>query len=104
MPQIFHRSTNILSRVSIFGFVIFAGGLLGLLGALDRSSYNTGTFVALEQPDLAPPHAHAEPGDEMSMFPPHEYPGYAWGMTIDLNACTGWSPNRQAVQVIDLAV
>ena len=41
------------------------------------------------RPDLAPPHAHPEPGDEMSMFPPHDYPGYAWGMAIDLNACTG---------------
>ena len=50
MPQIFHRSTNILSRVSIFGFVIFAGSLLGLVGALDRSSYATGAFQALEQP------------------------------------------------------
>jgi Fe-S-cluster-containing dehydrogenase component/anaerobic selenocysteine-containing dehydrogenase len=24
-----------------------------------------------------------------SMWPKHEYPGYRWGMTIDLNACTG---------------
>ena len=50
MPQIFHRSTNILSRVSIFGSVIFAGGLLWLISALDRSSYNTGAYVAVEQP------------------------------------------------------
>ncbi|MBI4419155.1 MAG: TAT-variant-translocated molybdopterin oxidoreductase, partial [Ignavibacteriales bacterium] len=24
-----------------------------------------------------------------SLYPPHEYDGYAWGMSIDLNACTG---------------
>ena len=26
---------------------------------------------------------------EMSMYPDYEYTGYAWGMTIDLNACIG---------------
>jgi hypothetical protein len=50
MPQIFHRSTNVLSKLSIFGGVFFAGGLLALLAAFDRSSYNTGAYVALEQP------------------------------------------------------
>jgi molybdopterin-containing oxidoreductase family iron-sulfur binding subunit len=32
---------------------------------------------------------HHEPGPELSLFPPHEYKGYAWGMAIDLNSCTG---------------
>jgi hypothetical protein len=50
MPQVFHRSTNVLSRLSIFGFVFFAGGLLWLFAALDRSSYNTGVKVAYDQP------------------------------------------------------
>ncbi|HTK82508.1 MAG TPA: TAT-variant-translocated molybdopterin oxidoreductase [Bacteroidota bacterium] len=29
------------------------------------------------------------PTASQSLYPPKEYPGYAWGMTIDLNACTG---------------
>ncbi len=32
--------------------------------------------------------APEEPGD-VSMYPPHRYEGYAWGMAIDLSACTG---------------
>ena len=50
MPQIFHRSTNVLSRVSIFGSVFIAGGVLSLVAVLDRSSYNTGAYLAREQP------------------------------------------------------
>ncbi len=30
-----------------------------------------------------------EPGPEMSLYPPFEYNGYAWGMAVDLNACIG---------------
>jgi Fe-S-cluster-containing dehydrogenase component len=33
-------------------------------------------------------HGHGEE-HEASLFPPHPYEGYAWGMAIDLNACTG---------------
>jgi len=50
MPQIFHRSTNTLSRVSIFGAVAFIGlGLWGML-TVNRSSYVTQQRVAVEQP------------------------------------------------------
>ena len=50
MPQIFHRSTNTLSRLSIFGaaFVV-GGGLYGLVEA-NRSSYVANVGVAREQP------------------------------------------------------
>jgi len=50
MPQIFHRSTNTLSRLSIFGAVFVVAGGLWLLAALNRSSYVTQAFVAREQP------------------------------------------------------
>ncbi len=50
MAQIFHRSTNTLSKVSIFGGVFIAAGAIGLFAMLDRSSYNTGEGVVLAQP------------------------------------------------------
>ncbi len=31
------------------------------------------------------------PGKMLSMYPAYEYNGYKWGMSIDLNACTGCS-------------
>ncbi len=34
-------------------------------------------------------HHYAGHGDVISLFPPHEYTGYAWGMTIDTNVCNG---------------
>lgn len=50
MAQIFHRSTNTLSRVSIFGAAFFAAGLLWLLAVINRSGYVTNQNVAREQP------------------------------------------------------
>jgi len=50
MPQIFHRSTNTLSRLSIFGAIFVVSGGLWLLAALNRSSYVTQAFVARQQP------------------------------------------------------
>ncbi len=50
MSQIFHRSTNTLARVSIFGGIFFVAALIGLFAHLDRSSYNTGKGVVLAQP------------------------------------------------------
>jgi molybdopterin-containing oxidoreductase family iron-sulfur binding subunit len=40
-----------------------------------------------EHPEFA--REHAEPGPEMSLYPGFGYDGYAWGMTVDLSACTG---------------
>jgi hypothetical protein len=50
MAQIFHPSTNTISRVSIFGAVFILAGLLWTLAALMRSSYVTQVDVALDQP------------------------------------------------------
>jgi len=50
MPQIFHRSTNTLSRVSIFGAIFIVGGLAWVVTGIHRSSYGTGVAVARQQP------------------------------------------------------
>jgi len=50
MTQIFHRSTNTLARVSIFGAVFFIAALLTVFAILDRSAYNTGQNIILKQP------------------------------------------------------
>jgi hypothetical protein len=50
MSQIFHRSANTISRVSIFGAVFVVAALLGLLDEINRSSWVTEAHVAREQP------------------------------------------------------
>lgn len=42
----------------------------------------------LADPTFAKELGHTPTPDE-SLYPPYKYDGYAWGMTIDLNACTG---------------
>jgi len=41
-----------------------------------------------EHPDFVHKMAHDPPKD-LTLYPEHKYEGYAWGMTIDLNACIG---------------
>jgi hypothetical protein len=50
MSQIFHRSTNTIARVSIFGTLFAVAGLLWLLAAINRSPWVTDAKVAREQP------------------------------------------------------
>jgi cytochrome c7-like protein len=50
VSQIFHRSTNTLSRVTIYAAVFLAAGLLFVAAALDRSPYNTRQDIVLKQP------------------------------------------------------
>jgi hypothetical protein len=50
MAQIFHPSTNTVSKVTIFGAVFLIGGLLWLLAELNRSSYVTQANVVRPQP------------------------------------------------------
>ena len=50
MSQIFHRSTNTISRLSIFGAIFFLAGALVLLEEINRSSWVTQAHIAREQP------------------------------------------------------
>jgi hypothetical protein len=50
MPQIFRRSANTLSKVSIFGLLALVGGLILLAIVLARSSYVTRQHIFVEQP------------------------------------------------------
>jgi hypothetical protein len=50
MPQIFHRSTNTISRFSIFGVLFLLVGSLWLVAAINRSAYITEQDVVREQP------------------------------------------------------
>lgn len=57
MPQIFHPSMNTLSRVSIFGALIFLALLGWILSVVYRSSYATQVDVVRDQP-VAFSHEH----------------------------------------------
>jgi hypothetical protein len=50
MPQIFHRSANTLSKVSLFGVLALVGSLILLAMVLGRSSYVTRQNEYVEQP------------------------------------------------------
>ena len=50
MAQIFHRSTNTISRVSLFGGIAIIAILVATLAAINRSSYVTEVGVARSQP------------------------------------------------------
>jgi hypothetical protein len=69
MSQIFHRSTNTLSRLSIFGGLIIFGLTLWIVVAVNRSGYVTQAGIAREQP-IQFSHAH-----------------HAGGMGIDCRYC-----------------
>ena len=50
MPQIFRRSANTLSKVSLFGLLSLVGGLILLAMVIGRSSYVTRANEYVEQP------------------------------------------------------
>ncbi len=50
LPQIFHRSTNTLSRLSLFSALFLVALFLSVLAEIERSSYITEADVVREQP------------------------------------------------------
>jgi hypothetical protein len=57
MPQIFHRSFNTISKVTIFGAVFIVAGLCWFAAIFYRSSYVTESHLAFVQP-VPFSHAH----------------------------------------------
>src|SRR5262249_27384643 len=57
MSQIFHRYTNIYSRLSILAIVAFVGLLGGVMAMLNWSAYNTNQNAFVEHP-IQLCHAH----------------------------------------------
>ncbi len=55
----------------------------------DRHIVRTSTLEEYKKDPRAVHHGAHVPHDETTMYPPWEYKGYAWGMTIDMNACIG---------------
>jgi hypothetical protein len=64
MPQIFHRSFNTLSKVSIFGAAFFLAGVGWLLNVLYRSPYITDADHAYVQPV---PFSHAHHAGQLAI-------------------------------------
>jgi hypothetical protein len=50
VAQIFHPSTNTLSKLSIFGAIFIIAGIIWVVAQINRSSYATQAFVARPQP------------------------------------------------------
>jgi hypothetical protein len=50
MSQLFHRHTNIYSRLSILALLVFGGALGAALAAVNWSDYNTNRNQFIEQP------------------------------------------------------
>ena len=50
MAQIFHPSTNTLSKLSIFGAIFILAGIIWVVVQMNRSSYVTQAYVARPQP------------------------------------------------------
>ena len=57
MSQIFHRHSNVYSRLSILALLVFGGALGAGIAALNWSGYNTNQSVFVEQP-VQFSHAH----------------------------------------------
>ena len=57
MSQIFHRHSNVYSRLSLLGLVVFGGALGVAVAVLNWSGYNTNQGVFVEQP-VQFSHAH----------------------------------------------
>jgi molybdopterin-containing oxidoreductase family iron-sulfur binding subunit len=60
-------------------------------GLEERQIIRTATLDAyVKDPEsIFHPFEKFNPDNNMSLYDPHPYPGYAWGMVIDMNSCVG---------------
>jgi molybdopterin-containing oxidoreductase family iron-sulfur binding subunit len=57
---------------------------------VDRHIVRSGTLDEYQKDPKSLHHGAHRPGKELTVFPGYDYSkGYAWGMTIDMNACIG---------------
>ncbi|MGD9906007.1 MAG: TAT-variant-translocated molybdopterin oxidoreductase [Vicinamibacterales bacterium] len=78
------------------GDVVRAGGSYQLVSTQDHWSIEGRNLVRSAQleeykanPTFAHEMEHMKLSDGLTLYPKWEYSGYAWGMAIDLNTCTG---------------
>jgi len=55
----------------------------------ERHIVRAGTLEEYKKDPHSIHHGAHKPGKEMTIYPNWKYEGYAWGMTIDMNACIG---------------
>jgi len=54
-----------------------------------RDLVRVATAAQVAHGDAAGEHGGESAHGDLSLYPPHPYDGYSWGMSIDLGACTG---------------
>ncbi len=54
-----------------------------------RGLVRAGTAQEFDRDPGFAQHVSHEPAKDMTLYPPHNYEGHAWGLSIDLNSCVG---------------
>ncbi len=80
-----------LEAVKIPGQYVFASTQMDHVLDTRRHIIQSGTLEEYKKNPLSIIEGIETPEPGMTLYPPWKYEGYAWGMAIDLNACTGCS-------------
>jgi len=82
---------NGLEAVKVAGRYPFASTQMEHLLDTRRHILQTGTLEDYKKNPASVVEGVETPAPGLTIYPEWKYPGYAWGMAIDLNACTGCS-------------